>query len=342
MPRKTFGVGVGRARISREVLVRAELRRIDEYAGNDEVRAFASDARFPGVDVRQDWPDEALDELKPDARSAIVTLTHDPKLDDPALDVALRSEAFYIAALGSKRTHAARLERLKDLGHDPAKLGRIVGPAGLSIGAVSPGLDLTMDVQTQRQALDSPGRLDDKLVAAIPIATPETVYDLVYDAAPWGIRLRHSRDWYFFKDSLEIEPRVAIFRLMQKGSIIAQCNMSPLANAAPLAASIITAFFANDRERFRPYMSKSVAAVLTNRRITILQRQIAEALGNLEAIELTAADISLLGDLTVVRVPLRFSQGSTTGVVSFTLDATVLGFRIQPAARPTKGESTDG
>ncbi|HVJ88101.1 MAG TPA: hypothetical protein VM452_20725, partial [Caulifigura sp.] len=102
-----------------------------------------------------------------------------------------------------------------------------------TIGAVSPGLDLTMDVQTQRQALDSPGRLDDKLVAAIPIATPETVYDLVYDAAPWGIRLRHSRDWYFFKDSLENEPRVAIFRLMQKGSIIAQCNMSPLANAAP-------------------------------------------------------------------------------------------------------------
>jgi xanthine dehydrogenase accessory factor len=104
----------------------------------DPRRAFASDARFPGVDVRQDWPDEALDALEPDARTAVVTLTHDPKLDDPALDRALRSEAFYIAALGSKRTHAARLERLAELGHDAPALGRIHGPAGLSIGAVSP------------------------------------------------------------------------------------------------------------------------------------------------------------------------------------------------------------
>jgi xanthine dehydrogenase accessory factor len=104
----------------------------------DPRRAFASDARFPGVDVRTDWPDEALDALNPDARTAVVTLTHDPKLDDPALDLALRSEAFYIAALGSKRTHAARLERLAALGHEPPELGRIHGPAGLQIGAVSP------------------------------------------------------------------------------------------------------------------------------------------------------------------------------------------------------------
>jgi xanthine dehydrogenase accessory factor len=104
----------------------------------DPRRAFASDARFPGVDVRTDWPDEALEELKPDARTAVVTLTHDPKLDDPALDLALRSEAFYIAALGSKRTHAARLERLSALGHEAPDLGRIHGPAGLQIGAVSP------------------------------------------------------------------------------------------------------------------------------------------------------------------------------------------------------------
>jgi xanthine dehydrogenase accessory factor len=100
--------------------------------------AFASDARFPGVHLRQDWPDEALEELRPDARTAVVTLTHDPKLDDPALDVALRSDAFYIAALGSKRTHAARRERLMALGHDAQALDRIHGPAGLSLGAVSP------------------------------------------------------------------------------------------------------------------------------------------------------------------------------------------------------------
>ena len=104
----------------------------------DPRRAFASDARFPGVDVRQDWPDEALEALKPDARTAVVTLTHDPKLDDPALDLALRSDAFYIAALGSKRTHAARRERLAALGHDDDAMDRIHGPAGLSLGAISP------------------------------------------------------------------------------------------------------------------------------------------------------------------------------------------------------------
>lgn len=104
----------------------------------DPRRAFAGDQRFPGVTVSQEWPDDALNELAPDARTAVVTLTHDPKLDDPALDVALRSDAFYIAALGSRRTHGARLERLAALGHDEAGLKRIRGPAGLDLGAVSP------------------------------------------------------------------------------------------------------------------------------------------------------------------------------------------------------------
>lgn len=104
----------------------------------DPRRAFASDERFPSVRLSADWPDEALTALAPDRRTAIVTLTHDPKLDDPALDVALRSPAFYIAALGSRRTHAARQERLAALGHDAAALERIHGPAGLDLGAVSP------------------------------------------------------------------------------------------------------------------------------------------------------------------------------------------------------------
>ena len=103
----------------------------------DPRRAFASDARFPGVAVSQAWPDEALDELRPDGRTAVVTLTHDPKLDDPALDRALRSPAFYVGALGSRRTHAARLDRLRALGHDEAALARIRGPVGLDIGAVT-------------------------------------------------------------------------------------------------------------------------------------------------------------------------------------------------------------
>ena len=104
----------------------------------DPRRAFATDDRFPEVAMRTDWPDEALAALAPDRRTAVVALTHDPKIDDPGLDAALRSEAFYVAALGSRRTHAGRLERLKGLGHDAAALARIHGPAGLGIGAVSP------------------------------------------------------------------------------------------------------------------------------------------------------------------------------------------------------------
>ena len=103
----------------------------------DPRRAFATDERFPNVTVRTDWPDEALDALRPDARTAVITLTHDPKLDDPALDRALRSPAFYIGSLGSRKTHAARLARLRDLGHDDAAMARIRGPVGLALGAVT-------------------------------------------------------------------------------------------------------------------------------------------------------------------------------------------------------------
>ncbi len=103
----------------------------------DPRRAFATDERFPNVTVSSEWPDEALDALGPDARTAVVTLTHDPKLDDPALDRALKSDAFYIGALGSRRTHAARLARLRELGHDDAALARIKGPVGLNIEAVT-------------------------------------------------------------------------------------------------------------------------------------------------------------------------------------------------------------
>ena len=104
----------------------------------DPRRGFASDARFPDVTLVSEWPDEAMEALAPDRRTAVVTLTHDPKLDDPALDIALRSEAFYIAALGSRRTHAGRIERLKALGHRDGVIAKIFGPAGLDIGAVSP------------------------------------------------------------------------------------------------------------------------------------------------------------------------------------------------------------
>ena len=114
----------------------------------DPRRAFASEERFPGVTVSTDWPDEALDAWGPDARTAIVTLTHDPKLDDPALDRALRCPAYYIGALGSRRTHAARLDRLRALGHDDTALARIHGPVGLDIGAVTAG-EIALSVMAQ-------------------------------------------------------------------------------------------------------------------------------------------------------------------------------------------------
>jgi xanthine dehydrogenase accessory factor len=105
----------------------------------DPRSAFASEERFPGVTLATDWPDEVLPGLKPDKRTAIVTLTHDPKIDDPALQAALRSDAFYIGALGSRRTHAKRGERLAGAGFGADAFARIHGPVGLDIGALTPG-----------------------------------------------------------------------------------------------------------------------------------------------------------------------------------------------------------
>ena len=100
--------------------------------------SFATDDRFPGVTLVNEWPDEAMPPLDPDRRTAVVTLTHDPKIDDPALAAVLRSDAFYIGALGSRKTHAARVERLTESGFGADEIGRIHGPVGLSLGAVSP------------------------------------------------------------------------------------------------------------------------------------------------------------------------------------------------------------
>lgn len=104
----------------------------------DPRQAFATAARFPNVSINHNWPDEAMEALDPDRRTAVVTLTHDPKLDDPALKVALSSDAFYIGSLGSKRTHAKRVIRLREAGLTEKKLAKIRAPIGLDIGAVSP------------------------------------------------------------------------------------------------------------------------------------------------------------------------------------------------------------
>ncbi|MBI2254930.1 MAG: XdhC family protein [Proteobacteria bacterium] len=113
--------------------------------------AFATSERFPGTTLSQDWPDDALTALQPDTRTAVITLTHDPKLDDPALIVALRSSAFYIGALGSKKTHAARVARLKEHGFGEGEIARIHGPAGLDIGAKSPA-EIAISVLAQLTA----------------------------------------------------------------------------------------------------------------------------------------------------------------------------------------------
>ncbi|EBA11614.1 XdhC family protein [Roseobacter sp. CCS2] len=110
--------------------------------------AFASQARFPGEEIHDDWPDAALRALKIDARTAIVTLTHDPKLDDPAIVTALESDAFYLGCLGSTRTHAKRVERLKEVGFTDEEIGRIHAPVGLDLGGRQPA-EIAVSIMAQ-------------------------------------------------------------------------------------------------------------------------------------------------------------------------------------------------
>jgi xanthine dehydrogenase accessory factor len=119
--------------------------------GVDPRPAFLRAERFPRLDasaLRCAWPDEALAGLKLDARAAVVTLTHDPKIDDPGLLAALESPAFYIGALGSRRTHAQRLERLRAEGVSEQQLARIHGPVGLDLGGRSPA-EIAISIMAQ-------------------------------------------------------------------------------------------------------------------------------------------------------------------------------------------------
>ncbi|MDG1531809.1 MAG: XdhC family protein [Paracoccaceae bacterium] len=104
----------------------------------DPREAFGNADRFPGVQIHNDWPDAVLSDLGLDRRTAIVTLAHDPKIDDAALSVALKSDAFYIGSLGSKRTHAKRVDRLKEAGFTEGEILRIHGPVGLPIKSSNP------------------------------------------------------------------------------------------------------------------------------------------------------------------------------------------------------------
>ncbi|MFW2544063.1 XdhC family protein [Primorskyibacter sp. 2E107] len=128
---------VGAVHIAQALLPMARIAGYDP-AIVDPREAFASPERFPGETLMHDWPDEAMDALGLDTRTALVLLTHDPKLDDPALFKALKSECFYIGALGSTRTHAKRVARLEEAGFSAAEIARIHGPIGLDIGAAGP------------------------------------------------------------------------------------------------------------------------------------------------------------------------------------------------------------
>ena len=104
----------------------------------DPRTAFATPERFPDVSLLAEWPDEALPKLKLDHWTAFVALTHDPKIDDPALEAALAAGCFYVGALGSKKTHGRRIESLKKRGVSEESIARIHAPIGLAIGAASP------------------------------------------------------------------------------------------------------------------------------------------------------------------------------------------------------------
>ena len=138
---------VGAVHIAQPLVQLARLSGFDPVLV-DPREAFASDRRFPGETLVHDWPDEALTALKLDARCAVVTLSHDPKIDDPAITVALAAPVFYLGSLGSSRTHAKRVARLEAAGVSPADIARIHAPVGADIGAKTPA-EIAVSIMAQ-------------------------------------------------------------------------------------------------------------------------------------------------------------------------------------------------
>lgn len=138
---------VGAVHIAQALLPMARACGYDPYL-IDPREAFGSAARFPGEAISHDWPDEAMAAMGLDTRTAVVTLTHDPKLDDPAIQAALASDVFYLGCLGSTRTHAKRLARLTEAGFSDDQVARIHAPVGLNIGARSPA-EIAVSVMAQ-------------------------------------------------------------------------------------------------------------------------------------------------------------------------------------------------
>jgi xanthine dehydrogenase accessory factor len=138
---------VGAVHIAQSIIPIAQLAGYDVIV-IDPRGAFATVARFPGVTLHAEWPDETIPKLGFDARTAMIALTHDPKIDDPALSAAIKSKVFYIGALGSRKTHASRCERLSAKGATPEDLKRINGPIGLDIGAKGPA-EIAISIMAQ-------------------------------------------------------------------------------------------------------------------------------------------------------------------------------------------------
>ena len=138
---------VGAVHIAQALAPMAKLAGFD-VAVIDPREAFVRSGELANIHAIIEWPDDGMKIVAPDARTAIVTLTHDPKLDDPALAAALRSKAFYIGALGSRKTHANRLARLEALGFKPAETARIHGPVGLNINALTPA-EIAVSIMAQ-------------------------------------------------------------------------------------------------------------------------------------------------------------------------------------------------
>lgn len=128
---------IGAVHISQALAPMAKIAGLDMTI-IDPRTAFATPERFPDVKLIAEWPQNVLPDFKLDRYTALACFTHDPKIDDPALEEALRADCFYVGALGSRKTHARRVERLAALGFTPAQIARIKAPIGLDIGAVSP------------------------------------------------------------------------------------------------------------------------------------------------------------------------------------------------------------
>ncbi|MGC4108120.1 MAG: hypothetical protein QM753_17490 [Thermomicrobiales bacterium] len=198
-----------------------------------------------------------------------------------------------------------------------------------------------VDIATQLAGqLDSPNT--ERHIAAISLIvtldrmTDRALHAIVHEARAAGF------SWQQIGDITGTSRQGAAQRFGTTPPAVDDLTVEPLANATALAASTITAFFANDHAGFRASMSRSIAAAVTAKRHDVFRRQITESLGELEAVDSAAAEISLLGDVTMVSTPLRFPGGAATGVVSFTPDARVLGFQIYPALESLNGGPTDG